>query len=528
MESKAKEICDGLLALWRVLPCMATALIVGLQLLASAVLFTFPSTMGEASAMLNLPKDRTITTTVKRAKEKKREVPQLASPPKAHDLLAVVSRAKGKIPQLAPPPQAHDLLAVVSRAKVMAEKAENKANLSGCWDDYTKHGSTETHGVVTVEQQGNALQIRSKKRIYRGQLNGAAVQAKYQAKSIEDMMGTWWRGDKRIETPSRGSLSQAVKMLGHMPVYAYDLTVADRDHMSGTFTGLHIQWESKEKKKVTSAGQVQWPERMVRKTGKIQSLRITGQAGKAISSIAPGGQIRIEARIESVCKVGLQSAMVHVYPGHEKDIGMDVTLIETAPGSGILHSMPLTIHPAWSGDAVRVAAPGGLRGSKVPLSGSKAVQTPAPPVKVQPKPVSSKKSRLAAAKPKQPHQPKQKKKEKQTKPVKWTAYKLVVKTHGSRLPTMDVLKLSFRKGAKRAAFRVMRYPVSMVRNNQTGKIIWSINSAGDVVENEMAIQKDMIDALEIMANDKKKGGVAKEAIAGMINRQLGPDAQQKE
>lgn len=115
------------------------------------------------------------------------------------------------------------------------------------------------------------------------------------------------------------------------------------------------------------------------------------------------------------------------------------------------------------------------------------------------------------------------------KPVKWTVYKLAVKTHGSRLPTMDVLKLSFQKGAKRAAFRVMRYPVSMARNDQTGKILWSINwSAGDVVENEMAVIKDMISSLEIMADDKKKGGVKKSAIAGMINRQLGPDAQQKE
>ncbi|MDX8405743.1 MAG: hypothetical protein R8K50_06270 [Mariprofundus sp.] len=114
------------------------------------------------------------------------------------------------------------------------------------------------------------------------------------------------------------------------------------------------------------------------------------------------------------------------------------------------------------------------------------------------------------------------------KPVKWTVYKLVVHAHGSRLPAMDVLKLSFQKGVKRAAFKVMRYPVSMVRNDQSGKILWRINwSAGDVVENEMAIQKDMIDALEKMADDKKRGGVEKTAIASSVNRQLGPDAQQK-
>jgi len=131
----------------------------------------------------------------------------------------------------------------------------------------------------------------------------------------------------------------------------------------------------------------------------------------------------------------------------------------------------------------------------------------------------------AASKPKQ--KPQKKKNPNQSKPVKWTVYKLVVQIHGSRLPTMDVLKLSFQKGATRAAFRVMRYPVSMARNDQTGKIIWSINSVGDVVENQMVIQKDMIDALETMANDKKKGSVEKSALAGMINRQLGPDAQQK-
>jgi len=66
------------------------------------------------------------------------------------------------------------------------------------------------------------------------------------------------------------------------------------------------------------------------------------------------------------------------------------------------------------------------------------------------------------------------------------------------------------------------------RNDQTGKIVWSINwPAGDVAENEMAADKVMIHDLEIMVNDKKKGGVEKSAIADMINRQLGPDAQQK-
>jgi len=114
-----------------------------------------------------------------------------------------------------------------------------------------------------------------------------------------------------------------------------------------------------------------------------------------------------------------------------------------------------------------------------------------------------------------------------TKVVKWTVYKLVVKSHGGRLPTMDVLKFSFQKSAKRAAFRVMRYPVSLARNDQSGKIIWSINSAGDVEENEMAIQKNKIDSLEIMANNKKKGGVEKAVLTGMIGRQLGADARQK-
>jgi len=32
----------------------------------------------------------------------------------------------------------------------------------------------------------------------------------------------------------------------------------------------------------------------------------------------------------------------------------------------------------------------------------------------------------------------------------------------------------------------------------------------------------------MMANNKKKGGVEKAALTGMINLQLGPDAQQKE
>ncbi len=48
-----------------------------------------------------------------------------------------------------------------------------------------------------------------------------------------------------------------------------------------------------------------------------------------------------------------------------------------------------------------------------------------------------------------------------------------------------------------------------------------------MVENEMVVQQDMVHDLETMANDKKKGGVKKPAIVGMINSRLGPDAQQK-
>jgi len=603
MESKTRKIRDGFLALLRALSCMVASLIVGLQLLASAVLFAFPSAAGEASAMLNLPKDKTNTTMVKRVKEEKREMPQLAPPPKAHDLFAVVSREKGEMPQLAPPPKArdllavvsrekggmpqlvpppkahdllgvvsrekgempqlapppkaHDLLAVVSRANKHIKKSVNKANLSGCWDDYTRHGSTETHEVVTVEQQDSAIQIKTRKSTYRGQLNGVSLRAEYQPGTIEDMMGKWWSDDgKLMASPSRGSLSQAVKILGHMPVYAYELTAADRDHMSGTFIGLHLVWDGQKMKNVTSAGPVQWPERMVRRTGRMQSLYITGPNGKAISSVGQGGQIRIEAKLESDCKVGLQSALVHVYPGHEKDIGMDVTLIETAPGSGVLRSIPLTIHPGWSGDAVRATADGGLRGTKVVLNTVRVLKNPAPKVLMtksdansEAKPVTKQVTSLPEKAVKQPTAqpgtisvnggsrklhadlPVKAKPVKQAAPatqVKWTAYKLIVNAHDNHLPTMDVLKLSFQKGSSRAGFRVMRYPVSITRNDQTGKVLWSINwSSGDVVENEMAIQPDMISALETMANDKSKGGVEKNALAGRINSRLGPDAQQK-
>jgi hypothetical protein len=66
------------------------------------------------------------------------------------------------------------------------------------------------------------------------------------------------------------------------------------------------------------------------------------------------------------------------------------------------------------------------------------------------------------------------------------------------------------------------------RNDQTGKIVWSINwPAGDVAENEMAADKVMIHDLEIMVNDKKKGGVEKSAIVGIINRRFGSDANRK-
>jgi hypothetical protein len=471
----------------------------------------------------NLPRPHTLRAVVK-APEK--ESGKLRPIPKPHTLRAVVEVPEKKSAEIRSIPSPHTLVATVNREE--KKKAnETKANLSGCWDDYTQHGSTETHEVVTVKQRGSSIQIDSK---YQGRLDGASLHAEYQARNIEDMGQDWVDDNGKHKSASRELLSQAVKMLGHMPVYAYDLTVEDRNHMRGTYSDIHFHWVwegEKKKKKVTSARYIHFLERMVRKTGKIQSLRITEPNGKAISSVAPGEQIRIEAKIDSVCKVGLQSSMVHVYPGHEKDIGMDVTLIETAPGSGVLRSMPLTIHPEWSGDAIRAVGPGGLRGAKVDLSASNAAQAPAPKVQAQPAPGKKAKPAVkpTAAKPKQ--KPQKKKNPNQSKPVKWTVYKLVVQTHGSRLPTMDVLKLSFQKGAKRAAFRVMRYSVSLARNDQTGKIIWSINSVGDVDENQMVIQKDMIDSLEIMANDKKKGGVDKAALAGLIIRQLGPDAEQK-
>ena len=320
---------------------------------------------------LVLPKPRTLGASAHRAGVK---VPELVLP-KPHTLEASVHRAGVKVPELVLP-KPHTLeVAVVRKGQAEPAITGRVSDLSGCWDEYTKvkRGGGETHSEVTIEQREGAIQIKAKDKVYRGRINGASVHVQYRPEKISDIMRNWWDDNGNpMPAPSREVLSQAVKMLGHMPVYTYDLTIVDRDHMSGTFTALHVDWEGENKKKVTAARQSQWPDRMVRRKGRIQSLRFTGPSWKAINSVLPSGRVRIEAMVEPVCKVGLQSMTVQVY---KKSAGENtarrVLLLESTPGSGVLRStadVSVASMEARPGDAIIVRA--GLRGASLPVVGT--------------------------------------------------------------------------------------------------------------------------------------------------------------
>jgi len=119
-------------------------------------------------------------------------------------------------------------------------------------------------------------------------------------------------------------------------------------------------------------------------------------------------------------------------------------------------------------------------------------------------------------------------KKKPAKPVRWEAYKLQFypSMHAGGLPKLEVIKVAFRRSANLAQLLVKSYPMSLVRDDRTGLILWSVEwNHGEVEDQRMSSDRAGMDDLEKMAEKMKAGSVAKSGLAAMIGRRLGPKAR---
>jgi len=112
------------------------------------------------------------------------------------------------------------------------------------------------------------------------------------------------------------------------------------------------------------------------------------------------------------------------------------------------------------------------------------------------------------------------------KPERWDAYKLKVVPRGSGLPNIDVVKIAFNKTATRTQMRIRQYPVSLLRDEKTGVILWKVNWSGDeIMDQASANDETGMAALTAKAHQLRQGAVNRAAITKLIKQQLGNNAR---
>ncbi len=254
----------------------------------------------------------------------------------------------------------------------------------------------------------------------------------------------------------------------------------------------------------------------------LSSVIITDQDfRKPLSSVAEEGHFWIKAKGQSRCPSLKAIAKVAVYPkGANEADKVQVTLVETGPDSSEFHSLKgISVAELSASPGQTIIVRSGLRGASVKVTG-RGGETgkeglPAEKDKRGPTQGTDKNPRQEPVK--------------EGKSVQWTTYRLEVRSHSpGSLPTLDVIRLSFRKSPKRVQLRVTSYPVSLSRNDQTGEILWAVNwGSGDIEDQRITSDKAEMDALSREATRMKRGSVSKSALTVLINRYLGPKARHK-
>ncbi|TLS74170.1 carboxypeptidase regulatory-like domain-containing protein [Mariprofundus erugo] len=110
-------------------------------------------------------------------------------------------------------------------------------------------------------------------------------------------------------------------------------------------------------------------------------------------------------------------------------------------------------------------------------------------------------------------------------PERWDLYKLEIRAGGSALPGIDVIKIAFNQTATRTEMRVWRYPVSLLRYEQTGLIRYKVNwSGGEIRDQQSAHSEADMQALAAKAYTLRQGAVGKTGVDDLIRQQLGSRA----
>jgi len=287
---------------------------------------------------------------------------------------------------------------------------------------------------------------------------------------------------------------------------------------------------------------------------KVGSLAIN-DAGftKPLDKLQMGDQIWIRAKARSGCPDIRDHLEATIFPEDRPKAAIHVMLTETGPETSEFRSLQavatddleigptrtIIIRAGLKGASIRVTvdkapvsqpsrrpAGGGLSASKQgkgKITGGAAHKTPAGGQRgggqiVIPAPVG------AGRKPVTPPLP-----QRVAKAAQWTVYKLTsyADPHGG-LPKMTVVKIAFKRSAKLAQLRVRRYPVSLSRNDQTGKILWSVNwDSGEIGDQGMASNPAAMDMLQHRAQGMRRGAVAKSGLEALIGQQLGAGSQRK-
>jgi hypothetical protein len=263
---------------------------------------------------------------------------------------------------------------------------------------------------------------------------------------------------------------------------------------------------------------------------KVDSLAVS-DAGftRPLNKLQMGDPIWIRARARSGCPDIRDHLEAAIFPEDRPEAAIHVMLTETGPETSEFRSLQAVATDDLAiGPTRTIIVRAGLKGASIRVTLDKA------PVSRPSRPAAGGKTTGSVAR-----QPSvgvlSKQGNGQTtggtgrKPVQWTAYKLTshADPHGG-LPKMTVVKIAFKRSAKLAQLRVRRYPVSLSRNDRTGKILWSVNwDSGEIGDQGMASNPAAMDMLQRRAQGMKRGAVAKSGLEALIGQQLGPGSQPK-
>ena len=88
------------------------------------------------------------------------------------------------------------------------------------------------------------------------------------------------------------------------------------------------------------------------------------------------------------------------------------------------------------------------------------------------------------------------------------------------------VKIAFNLTSTRAEMRIRHYPVSLMRDENSGITLWKVNwSGGEIIDQQSSNNEKGMKLLTAKAHKLRQGSVGKSAVDGLIKQQLGPRAR---